>query len=164
LLKGLPQTGIYVSLMKGREVRVCMGSFHPGGSGMARAIKGLAGKVIFGDTRARPLSLSEMGELSLVLSFTGPLKEIQDPYAVDYSREGLLISQDGRQGVLLPGETRTLHYGIQRLMKQNGIDSKRPCRYASFQAVVFDERRPWIMTGQDRSKGRFPKPDERSNP
>jgi len=139
-LRELPQTGLYVSLMKGPDVRVCIGGFTPFSNSMENAINDLAGRVTYGDTRTRPLSLSEMEELSIVLSFVGPLMEITNPYAIDFTREGLYVSQGDRSGVLLPGETRTIEYGLRRLMKQNRIDSKRPCRYASFDVVVFDER------------------------
>jgi AMMECR1 domain-containing protein len=139
-LQELPQTGLYVSLMKGPNVRVCIGGFTPFSNTMENAINDLAGRVTYGDTRTRPLFLAEMGELSIVLSFVGPLREITNPYAIDFTREGLYISQGHRSGVLLPGETRTIEYGLRRLMKQTGIDRKKPCRYASFDVVVFDER------------------------
>jgi len=139
-LSELPQTGLYMSLMKGPNVRVCIGGFTPFSNSMENAINDLAGRVTYGDTRTRPLSLSEMEGLSIVLSFVGPLKEIANAFAIDFTREGLYVSQDDRSGVLLPGETRTIEYGLKRLMKQIGINSKRPCRYAAFEVVVFDER------------------------
>ena len=139
-LQELPQTGLYMSLMKGPNVRVCIGGFTPFSNRMENAIYDLAGRVTYGDTRTRPLSLAEMGELSIVLSFVGPLREITNPFAIDFTKEGLYVSQGHRNGVLLPGETRTIEYGLRRLMKQIGIDSKRRCRYASFDVVVFDER------------------------
>lgn len=139
-LDSLPRTGVYLSLMKGRKVRVCMGSFSPHAVSMADTIQDLAQQVTFGDTRTRPLFLSEMEGLSLVLSFVGPLEEITDPYDIDFATQGLYLSQDGKGGVLLPGETRTLSYGIQRLRKQLGIDPQMPCRFATFEVVAFDER------------------------
>lgn len=139
-LKDLPYTGVYLSLMRGPEVRACMGSFFPRAASMADEIRDLAQRVTFGDTRTRPLSLSEMGGLSLVLSFVGPLREVTDPYSIDFATQGLYMSQDGRGGVLLPGETRTLSYGIQRLRKQLAIDPQVSCRFASFDVVAFDER------------------------
>ena len=139
-LSSLPRTGVYLSLMRDREVRVCMGSFFPHAVSMADTIQDLAQRVTFGDTRTRPLFLSEMEDLSLVLSFVGPLQEIADPYDIDFATQGLYLSQDGKEGVLLPGETRTLSYGIQRLRKQLGIDPQMPCRYATFGVVAFDER------------------------
>ena len=117
-----------------------MGSFSPHAVGMADTIQDLAQRVTFGDTRTRPLFLSEMEGLSLVLSFVGPLQEISDPYDIDFATQGLYLSQDGRGGVLLPGETRTLSYGIHRLQKQLGVDPQLPCRFATFEVVAFDER------------------------
>lgn len=140
-LGDLPPTGLYMSLMDGRRVRACMGSFSPFSSNIENALIRLAEEVIYGDTRTRPLSLSEIDGLSIVLSFVGPLKEISDPYSIDFTREGLYISQEGRGGVLLPGETKTLEYGISRLLREARLDPNRACRYASFDVVAFDERR-----------------------
>jgi AMMECR1 domain-containing protein len=139
-LEDLPRTGVYLSLMRGTEVRVCMGSFFPYSVTMAEAIQDLARRVTFGDTRTRPLFLSEMTGLSLVLSFVGPLQEVADPFSIDFATQGLYLSQEGRGGVLLPGETRTLSYGIQRLRKQLAIDPRSPVRFAAFEVVAFDER------------------------
>ena len=139
-LEGLPPTGVYLSLMRGTEVRVCMGSFFPHAVTMADAIRDLAGRVTFGDTRTRPLFLSEMEDLSLVISFVGPLQEVTDPFTIDFATHGLYLSQEDRGGVLLPGETRTLSYGIERLRKQLGIDPQMPIRFAAFEVVAFDER------------------------
>lgn len=139
-LQELPRTGLYLTLMRGREVRVCLGSFSPNAFSMEGAIRDLAKQVTYGDTRTPPISPEEMDTLSIVLSFVGPLQEISDPRALDFTRQGLYASQERKGGVLLPGETRTLSYGLQRLLKQAGIDSKRPCRYAAFDVVAFDER------------------------
>lgn len=140
-IQDLRPTGLYISLMKGRKVRVCLGSFYPVSHNMETAIKALAGEVIYGDTRARPLSFKEMKGLSIVISFVGPLKSIEDPYALDFTEQGLTIDQDGKVGVLLPGETRTLDYGIKQLIEKSNIDIKKPCRFATFKVVAFDERR-----------------------
>jgi len=140
-IQGLLPTGLYISLMKGRTIRVCMGSFTPVSTNMEMAIRELAGEVIYGDTRTRPLSLKEMETLSLVISFVGPLTSIEDPYAIDFTEQGLYIDQEGKGGVLLPGETRTLDYGIKQLIKKSDIDIKKPCRFSTFKVVAFDERR-----------------------
>lgn len=140
-LPGLPQTGLYMTLMKGLDVRACIGRFTPYSYSMEKAIEDLAREITFGDIRYRPLSPGEMEDLRIVLSFVGPMKEIRDPYTIDFAEEGLYIGQDGKGGVLLPGETRTLEYGIKRLMRQHGMDPKKAFRYASFKVIVFDERR-----------------------
>lgn len=137
----LPVTGMYLTLMKGRDVRACVGCFSPPSSDLADSVGALAKEVVYYDIRNRPLSLHEMAGLSLVISFVGPRKEISDPYAVDFSTEGLYMAREGRHAVLLPGETKTLDYGIKKLMQQNGSGSGGPVSYAAFRVVAFDERR-----------------------
>ena len=141
MLKGLPGTGLYLSLLRGRDVRVCIGSFSSCWKDMETAIRTLAGEVVYKDTRTLPLSLPEMKELHIVLSFVGALKEIMDPNTIDFTGEGLYVDQDGRGGVLLPGETRTLEYGLRRMIRQHKLNPEAPFRFASFRVVVFDERR-----------------------
>ncbi|MDY7039017.1 MAG: AMMECR1 domain-containing protein, partial [Thermodesulfobacteriota bacterium] len=140
-LQGLPQTGLYITLMKGMEVRACVGRLTPYSYSMEKAIENLARAITFGDLRYRPLSPCEMEDLRIVLSFVGPMNEIMDPFTIDFTEEGLYIGQDGKSGVLLPGETRTLKYGIKRLKRQHGMDPQKTFRYASFKVIVFDERR-----------------------
>ena len=140
-IQGLAPTGLYISLMNGRKVRACMGSFTPVSYPLETAIRELAREVIYGDTRTRPLSLKEMETLSIVISFVGSLTAIEDPYAIDFTEQGLYIDQEGKGGVLLPGETRTLDYGIKQLTKKGNIDPSKPCRFSTFKVVAFDERR-----------------------
>lgn len=137
----LPVTGMYLTLMKGRDVRACVGRFSPPSSDPAKSVGALAKEVVYSDIRNRPLSLHEMAGLSLVISFVGNRKEISDPYDVDFSTEGLYVAQEGRHAVLLPGETKTLDYGIKKLMTQNGLRPGGPVNYAVFSVVAFDERR-----------------------
>jgi len=138
----LPSTGLYLSLMRGRQVRACIGTFSPRVPDMKKAIRNLTEEIVYSDLRSQPLSLNEMEDLSVVISFVGPLKEIRDPYRIDFTKEGLYISQDERAGVLLPGESRTLEYGLNKIKKQIRFDPDQPTRYATFEVVVFDERRP----------------------
>lgn len=137
----LPKTGLYLTLMKGRDVRACVGRFSPPASDLAESIGALAKEIVYYDIRKQPLSLHEMVSLSLVLSFVGPRRAVSDPYDVDFSKEGLCMTREGRHAVLLPGETKTLDYGIKMLSARTGLRSGDPVSYAAFKVVAFDERR-----------------------
>jgi AMMECR1 domain-containing protein len=137
----LPSTGLYLTLMRNRQVRACIGTFSPRASDMRTAIRKLTEEIVYSDLRSQPLSLMEMEDLSVVLSFVGDLKVIRDPYGIDFTAEGLYVSQNGRAGVLLPGESKTMEYGLNKIKKQIRFDSDQPARYAAFEVVVFDERR-----------------------
>jgi AMMECR1 domain-containing protein len=108
---------------------------------MKTAIRKLTEEIVYSDLRSQPLSLNEIEDLFVVLSFVGPLKEIRDPYGIDFTKEGLYMSQNERAGVLLPGESKTLEYGLKKIKKQIRFDPEQPARYAAFEVVVFDERR-----------------------
>jgi AMMECR1 domain-containing protein len=137
----LPLTGLYLTLMRDRQIRACIGTFSPRASDMRTAIRKLTEEIVYSDLRSQPLSLNEMEDLSIVLSFVGDLKEIRDPYGINFAEEGLYMSQNERAGVLLPGESRTLEYGLNKIKKQIRFDPDQPARYAAFEVVVFDERR-----------------------
>ncbi len=139
-VENLPPVGIYLSLMKKSRVRACVGSFYTFDSDLLTELQRLAKEVIYKDTRSRPLSLSEMNNVSIVISFVGLLREIDNPHAIDFSKEGLFVSQGEKKAVLLPGETKTLAYGLEKIKKQLGFDFLVPTRYAAFRVVVFDER------------------------
>lgn len=140
-MNDLPMTGMYLTLMRGKDIRACVGSFYAPASNPAGFLRALAKYVVYDDIRKEPLSLTELAELSLVISFVGPRREILDPYSIDFSTEGLLIAQEGRHAVLLPGETRTLDYGIRMLIRQYNLSLAKPISYSTFEVIAFDERR-----------------------
>ena len=67
----LPLTGLYLTLMRDRQIRACIGTFSPRASDMRTAIRKLTEEIVYSDLRSRPLSLNEMEDLSIVLSFVG---------------------------------------------------------------------------------------------
>jgi AMMECR1 domain-containing protein len=136
----LPPTGLFLTLMKGKKVRACIGGFTPSSKDLLSRIKDLSKEVIYKDLRDRPISIVEIDELSIVISFVNDRKEIPNPYDIDFSNEGLYVAQNGRGFVLLPGETRTLEYGLNKIIERNNFDPKEPLRYVSFKTVSFDER------------------------
>ena len=77
-----------------------MGYVFPVAS-LYRTVAETARSAAFEDTRFSPVSLQEAPELDVSLSILSPLRVIT-PEEVEIGRHGLVVSQGGRRGLLLP--------------------------------------------------------------
>ncbi len=131
--------GVFVTAMKGQKVRSCVGVFTSRSSSLQRELVRQCKRLATGDPRHAPLQATELGQLKFVVTLTGTPRPIDDPSTIDLWREGLLASWDGREAVLLPGEAKTLAWGIRELRRQIRIPSDRTPRYACFPVLVLSE-------------------------
>lgn len=92
--------GVFSTLYFHGELRGCVGYVLPVFS-LYRAVAETARAAAFEDTRFAPVTRSEAPELEVSLSVLSPLYEISAG-DVDIGRHGLLISQGGHRGLLLP--------------------------------------------------------------
>jgi uncharacterized protein len=81
-------------------LRGCVGYVFPATS-LFRAVAETARAAAFEDTRFLPVTREEVPELEVSLSVLSPLAAIQ-PECVQVGRHGLLVSQHGHRGLLLP--------------------------------------------------------------
>lgn len=93
--------GAFVTLRTGDgELRGCVGIMEteePLVETVARMAVGAARS----DRRFDPLREDELPEIAIEISALGPLHEIR-PEEIEIGRDGLLVREGGRQGVLLP--------------------------------------------------------------
>jgi len=129
--------GVFITLMDGARVRACAGSFLPVENSLSEALVTLGRQVISVDVRREPVALEELRSLKLVVSFVGRPEPCSDPFDVDFRREGLMTVVDGRQRLLLPGESRTLSYGIRNVL---GIQDPGRAVFERFSVVTLNER------------------------
>jgi len=92
--------GAFTTLYVRRELRGCVGYVFPVAS-IYRTVAETARAAAFEDTRFPPLSAAELPELEIHLSVLSPLQPVR-PEEVELGRHGLLVSLDGRRGLLLP--------------------------------------------------------------
>lgn len=131
------RTGVFLTLMQGRSVRACAGTFHPLEETLSEALERTAGQVVSMDTRRDPILPGELEALDLVVSFVGEPEPCPDPFRIDFRREGLKALVHGEERVLLPGEARTLEYGIRYVL---GILRPGSAYFERFRVVTLDER------------------------
>jgi uncharacterized protein len=91
---------VFTSLYLHGELRGCVGFVFPVDS-VYRAVAESARAAAFEDTRFRPVTREEAGELKIELSILSSPRPIVAE-EVEVGRHGLLISMHGRRGLLLP--------------------------------------------------------------
>ncbi|RJP34928.1 MAG: AMMECR1 domain-containing protein [Candidatus Omnitrophota bacterium] len=133
--------GVFVTAMKGRSVRACVGTFSPSANTLSQEIAYQCKRLVTKDPRHTPLDLTELEQLTFIITFAGTPHSVSDPRQVDIFKDGLLAEYNGRTAVLLPGEAKTLEWGISFLHKQLAIPANQLPRYASFPVVVLKEER-----------------------
>ncbi len=82
------------------ELRGCCGQVTPRGS-LARSVASMTLAAARNDPRFPRVGLKEVDSLSIAITVLGPLEPIE-PEAVEVGRHGLLVTRDGRRGLLLP--------------------------------------------------------------
>ncbi len=92
--------GAFTTIYLHSQLRGCVGYPLPTAP-LHRAIVETARGAAFEDTRFRVLTLEEAREIEVSLSILSPLKR-GAPEEVELGMHGLLVSKDGRRGLLLP--------------------------------------------------------------
>jgi AmmeMemoRadiSam system protein A len=92
--------GAFTTIYLGGELRGCVGYVIPVAS-LYRTVAETARAAAFDDTRFTPVTRDEAPHLEISLSILSPLQPIRAE-EVEIGRHGLLISQHGHRGLLLP--------------------------------------------------------------
>lgn len=92
--------GVFASLYLSGQLRGCVGYALPASS-VYRAVAECARAAAFADNRFSPVTEEDAPRLNIELSILSPPQPIQ-PAAIEIGFHGLLISQRGRRGLLLP--------------------------------------------------------------
>jgi AmmeMemoRadiSam system protein A len=92
--------GVFTSLHLKGNLRGCVGFIVPINS-VYRAVAETARAAAFEDTRFYPVTLEEARHLEIELSVLSPPQPVRAE-DIEVGRHGLLISLDGRRGLLLP--------------------------------------------------------------
>jgi AmmeMemoRadiSam system protein A len=92
--------GAFTTIYFRSQLHGCVGFVFPVAS-LYRTVAETARAAAFEDTRFTPVTREEAPELQVSLSILSPLQPIA-PEEVEIGRHGLVISQHGRRGLLLP--------------------------------------------------------------
>ena len=134
--------GVFISTMgTDGAPRCCMGTLYPLEPDIAHEIIANAVAAAGHDLRFRPLKPGDLSKLKLIVSFVGRPVPISDAEArsLDPVRDGLVVKNGDRFGVMLSGETPhvdlMLHWGRVRA----GAGDRTPVQYFRISDVRFME-------------------------
>jgi hypothetical protein len=91
----------FVTLLEDGELRGCMGTLDPDGPAW-QAVVDTAGWAARRDPRFPPLRAQELAALEVDVSILGPMVPLEDAALFRPGIDGIVISRDGRRGLLLP--------------------------------------------------------------
>ncbi|MCC6348507.1 MAG: AMMECR1 domain-containing protein [Candidatus Eisenbacteria bacterium] len=104
---------LYVTLVRGRATRACVGSDVPPGGSLSASLRWLGGQLATNDRRRPPVRAEELDTLRLIVAFAGDPTPVADPMSVDPMREGLKIETGKGTVAFLPGEARTVAWALR---------------------------------------------------
>jgi len=93
--------GAFVTLKLGGNLRGCIGNVQGEGE-LFHTIWNMAQSAAFKDPRFPPLHENEFDAIDYEISILSPLDVCPDPELIEVGRHGLIMSRDGRSGLLLP--------------------------------------------------------------
>lgn len=95
-------SGAFVSLhTREGELRGCIGSIEAVAP-LSLAVASNAVAAAVRDPRFAPLERSELDAVHIEISVMSPIEQVQDVTTIEVGRDGLIIRQGGRAGLLLP--------------------------------------------------------------
>jgi len=129
--------GVFVSIYRHGRLRGCMGSIEPITPCVAEEIIHNALLACTDDPRFSPVREEEMDLLTIHVDVLGPLEDVDGQDGLDPSRYGVVVSDQTRRGVLLPGiagiETVEEQVGVAR--RKGGFLPDEPVRMQRFEVV-----------------------------
>lgn len=114
---------VYVTLVRGRTSRACVGSDAPLGGSLAATLSRLGERLADSDLRRPPVRAEELDTLRLVVAFASDPVAVRDPMTVDPAREGLRIETERGAVAFLPGEARTIGWALREARRIGVIAS-----------------------------------------
>ncbi len=96
------RAGAFVSLKEDGRLRGCIGTIRAVRGSLAEEIMHNAVSACSQDTRFSPVEDWEVDRLSISVDVLGETEKISSPEELDVKRYGVIVTRDGRRGLLLP--------------------------------------------------------------
>ncbi|MFN7972654.1 MAG: AmmeMemoRadiSam system protein A [Acidobacteriota bacterium] len=138
--------GVFVTLHAHGELRGCIG-YVEGHGPLARSVAENAVSAATRDYRFRSVTPAELLDIDIEISVLTPLRDIAGPEDVVVGRDGLVASQGGRRGLLLPQVATEHDLPADRFVEETCRKAGLPrdawrhgARLQAFSAEVFGEK------------------------
>ena len=137
--------GAFVTLTKNGSLRGCIG-YIEAVMPLAQAVRQCAVYAATEDPRFPRVAAREVKDLKIEISVLTPARRIDDPKLVEVGKHGLIMSRDGRRGLLLPQVASEYHWGREEFLSQTCLKAglpadawKKGATIEVFEAIVFRE-------------------------
>ena len=137
--------GVFVTLRKRGELRGCIGYVDPI-LPLGRAVVETAVLAASEDPRFPAVRADELAGLAFEISVLTPPRDAADPRDVKVGRHGLIISRDGRRGLLLPQVATENGWDRETFLDETCLKAGLPrdawkhgAKIQLFEAIVFAE-------------------------
>src|SRR5438874_6918584 len=151
----LEKRGAFVTLASHGRLRGCIGYVVPLFS-LYKTVIDCSISAATEDLRFEPLKLEELEEIEIEISVLSPLDEVKDIQQIDVGTHGLIVSQKGKRGLLLPQVPTEHGWDRERFLTETcrkaglPLDAwKEGAKIEYFTAFVFREGQP--QAGQKSS-------------
>jgi len=139
------RSGVFVTLRNGENLRGCIGIITPPGP-LFETVQECAASAATSDPRFNPVTLSELEEIKIEISLLSTPEPLRDLSQIELGIHGLIISQEGRRGLLLPQVATENHWDRETFLAQTcrkaglHLDAwRRGAEILLFSAFVFAE-------------------------
>jgi AmmeMemoRadiSam system protein A len=137
--------GAFVTLHRRGRLRGCVGQL-PGRDELVEVVAHCARAAALNDSRFDPVVSAELSEIEIELSVLSPLQDVTLEQ-IEAGKHGLVVSQGGHRGVLLPQVAREFKWPAQRFLEETCVKAgfardawRDPAtRVQAFTAEVFSE-------------------------
>jgi AMMECR1 domain-containing protein len=128
--------GLFVTLYKDGKTRACWGSVNPEHTDLVAGTIHTTENALTKEYRFPQVKRSEVSEIKAQVTIINAVQPINSINELNPIRHGLLVRQDGRGAVLLPGEARDAHYMLVQTKLKAGIPVKSRCQMYRINADV----------------------------
>jgi len=111
------RSGVFVTLHYRKKLRGCIGILTAPGP-LFETIQECAASAATADPRFTPIAPSELEEMAIEISVLSPPELLKDLNQIDVGVHGLIISQHGRRGLLLPQVATEYHWDRETFLAQ----------------------------------------------
>jgi AmmeMemoRadiSam system protein A len=139
------RSGAFVTLTQHGELRGCIGYPDPEDS-LVRVVAHCAAAAAVSDPRFPPVRPDDLPRLHVEISVLGPVVPVTDPSEIVVGRDGLIVQQGLRRGLLLPQVATEWGWDRETFLSQTCLKAglpadawRRGAQVFRFDAEVFGE-------------------------
>jgi len=138
--------GAFVTIHKNGKLRGCIGYIR-GMKNIPETIVEMSRAAGFNDPRFPPLTRGEVDEIDIEISILSPIVPVEDIDEIEVGRDGLIISNSFRSGLLLPQVAREYGWSENQFLENTCYKAGLPAdawkwndtKIERFSAQVFSE-------------------------